>query len=98
MPSSCTRCWRLRGRSQQKCIRSTTTKFCSCATRSCPCYDWAGRWRKIGTPSSLCSSLLWERGSTAQRAWRRSEEHTSELQSHSDIVCRLLLEKKKKAY
>src|SRR5436190_11310545 len=25
----------------------------------------------------------------------RSEEHTSELQSHSDIVCRLLLEKKK---
>src|SRR5476649_2395796 len=27
----------------------------------------------------------------------RSEEHTSELQSHSDIVCRLLLEKKKKA-
>src|SRR6476646_8175708 len=27
----------------------------------------------------------------------RSEEHTSELQSHSDIVCRLLLEKKKKS-
>src|SRR5476649_2724610 len=26
---------------------------------------------------------------------KRSEEHTSELQSHSDIVCRLLLEKKK---
>src|SRR5260221_10980598 len=29
-------------------------------------------------------------------AWGRSEEHTSELQSHSDLVCRLLLEKKKK--
>src|SRR5476649_763419 len=28
----------------------------------------------------------------------RSEEHTSELQSHSDLVCRLLLEKKKGAY
>src|SRR6266571_6553782 len=28
--------------------------------------------------------------------WRRSEEHTSELQSHVNIVCRLLLEKKKK--
>src|SRR5438034_6463003 len=28
------------------------------------------------------------------RTWR-SEEHTSELQSHSDLVCRLLLEKKK---
>src|SRR5438034_11301720 len=29
-------------------------------------------------------------------ACARSEEHTSELQSHSDLVCRLLLEKKKK--
>src|SRR5438034_1531564 len=28
-------------------------------------------------------------------AYERSEEHTSELQSHSDLVCRLLLEKKK---
>src|SRR5438132_9842267 len=27
----------------------------------------------------------------------RSEEHTSELQSHSDLVCRLLLEKKNKS-
>src|SRR2546428_10234417 len=30
-----------------------------------------------------------------ERARRRSEEHTSELQSRSDLVCRLLLEKKK---
>src|SRR5207237_8259107 len=29
-------------------------------------------------------------------AWLRSEEHTSELQSHLNLVCRLLLEKKKK--
>src|SRR5260370_31575539 len=29
------------------------------------------------------------------RATRRSEEHTSELQSHLNLVCRLLLEKKK---
>src|SRR5437016_10541870 len=28
--------------------------------------------------------------------WRRSEEHTSELQSLTNLVCRLLLEKKKK--
>src|SRR3989442_9899017 len=28
--------------------------------------------------------------------WRRSEEHTSELQSRPHLVCRLLLEKKKK--
>src|SRR5947207_4828516 len=31
-----------------------------------------------------------------RRVFVRSEEHTSELQSHSDLVCRLLLEKKKK--
>src|SRR5438132_7390380 len=31
-------------------------------------------------------------------SWSRSEEHTSELQSHSDLVCRLLLEKKKKLH
>src|SRR5438034_3831339 len=30
-----------------------------------------------------------------ERRFARSEEHTSELQSHSDLVCRLLLEKKK---
>src|SRR5690242_20906323 len=30
------------------------------------------------------------------RSWERSEEHTSELQSHVNLVCRLLLEKKKK--
>src|SRR5688572_32423835 len=31
-----------------------------------------------------------------RRSLRRSEEHTSELQSQSNLVCRLLLEKKKK--
>src|SRR5688572_32656986 len=31
-----------------------------------------------------------------ERAQQRSEEHTSELQSQSNLVCRLLLEKKKK--
>src|SRR5260221_8816100 len=33
-------------------------------------------------------------GALTGARWR-SEEHTSELQSHSDLVCRLLLEKKK---
>src|SRR5438034_5476448 len=39
---------------------------------------------------NICAPALcpWEK--------ERSEEHTSELQSHSDLVCRLLLEKKKK--
>src|SRR2546430_4213101 len=32
---------------------------------------------------------------TVQPDWWRSEEHTSELQSQSNLVCRLLLEKKK---
>src|SRR5205085_8438626 len=43
------------------------------------------------------SSSSWERGSTSgSAADGRSEEHTSELQSQSNLVCRLLLEKKKK--
>src|SRR5438477_3526433 len=38
----------------------------------------------------------WWRSSThSQKSWSRSEEHTSELQSHVNLVCRLLLEKKK---
>src|SRR5260221_8177931 len=37
-------------------------------------------------------SKLYRLRATVQQ---RSEEHTSELQSHSDLVCRLLLEKKK---
>src|SRR2546427_164474 len=37
-----------------------------------------------------------ERGRVAPRGQPRSEEHTSELQSQSNLVCRLLLEKKKK--
>src|SRR5260221_7637055 len=46
--------------------------------------------------AAWCRPRRWrdfsDRGS---RRGGRSEEHTSELQSHSDIVCRLLLEKKK---
>src|SRR5438034_6038278 len=53
------------------------------------------RAKKNGTaPGSMThgnSSSAAMRSPTA-----RSEEHTSELQSHSDLVCRLLLEKKKK--
>src|SRR5260370_3083875 len=51
--------------------------------------------------SSYSSSFPGIRSSTSlTAAWnprgRRSEEHTSELQSHLNLVCRLLLEKKKK--
>src|SRR2546427_3842719 len=47
-----------------------------------------------GTRSSLSCTRTW--GCCAARsASTRSEEHTSELQSQSNLVCRLLLEKKK---
>src|SRR5260221_1386439 len=39
-----------------------------------------------------------QNASTSTVRLARSEEHTSELQSHSDLVCRLLLEKKKRNY
>src|SRR5436190_14532407 len=41
-------------------------------------------------------SHLWSTRIAGRPCGSRSEEHTSELQSHSDLVCRLLLEKKKK--
>src|SRR5437588_3280215 len=47
--------------------------------RSC----WASR--PEARAASSCNPIICE---------TRSEEHTSELQSHSDLVCRLLLEKK----
>src|SRR5437667_11628552 len=46
---------------------------------------------------ALGETQKWFRNRTVQPATaHRSEEHTSELQSHHDLVCRLLLEKKKK--
>src|SRR5215204_483218 len=54
------------------------------------------RWMKTiyhGLPADL---LAPSHAKPGYLAFLRSEEHTSELQSHSDLVCRLLLEKKKK--
>src|SRR5438034_3687768 len=55
--------------------------------------------RHDGHQSHLGVLLLDEvfAGLALHLATERSEEHTSELQSHSDLVCRLLLEKKNKA-
>src|SRR5690606_39704022 len=39
---------------------------------------------------------LWSEGKFEEMLGERSEEHTSELQSRENLVCRLLLEKKKK--
>src|SRR5436190_4871944 len=49
--------------------------------------------RKRSSRSARCSRLA---AVSSGPLSGRSEEHTSELQSHSDLVCRLLLEKKKK--
>ena len=77
-----------------------TTLFRSAAERRRHGHDWRGR---AGRPCGgvlagdlharlrhheLCRSRL------RDDQHPRSEEHTSELQSHSDLVCRLLLEKK----
>src|SRR3712207_9522280 len=57
------------------------------------------RRRSMRSPSSqrpVWTGEVWMtvlRGATSQ--WKRSEEHTSELQSRQYLVCRLLLEKKK---
>src|SRR5260221_8938407 len=48
-------------------------------------------------PNNSAASSACRREAVAPSACSRSEEHTSELQSHSDLVCRLLLEKKKES-
>src|SRR5438034_6131837 len=53
-----------------------------------------GRRREQGTDPRKKIRGIYDRRHNDPRI-SRSEEHTSELQSHSDLVCRLLLEKKK---
>src|SRR2546428_3045539 len=55
--------------------------------------DWQGRMRQRGARLPAPHSTLPVYRKEEQEM--RSEEHTSELQSRSDLVCRLLLEKKK---
>src|SRR5438034_6763540 len=54
----------------------------------------SGRGRGAEAHIPICCSVFPHSKTLASR----SEEHTSELQSHSDLVCRLLLEKKKRKY
>src|SRR2546427_9492625 len=61
----------------------------------------AGRWDAAAADARRAhrwapwSAEPWQKLGEVQLA-QRSEEHTSELQSQSNLVCRLLLEKKKK--
>src|SRR5258708_29457204 len=53
----------------------------------------ARKW--LSNPVKACAASSSPRKSRLSTAARRSEEHTSELQSPDHLVCRLLLEKKK---
>src|SRR2546430_8955276 len=67
----------------------TPTSGCTSATRPGGAAGCSRRWWAGG-----------RHGNTPFKVGRRSrsEEHTSELQSQSNLVCRLLLEKKKQTY
>src|SRR5260370_30336698 len=55
--------------------------------------------KELGLPQLPSSARrLRQRGPRADTIATRSEEHTSELQSHLNLVCRLLLEKKKTSH
>src|SRR5205085_7537352 len=54
------------------------------------------RCARVGSAGRRDSQLACGQDSAASKLRIRSEEHTSELQSQSNLVCRLLLEKKKK--
>src|SRR5690242_21620900 len=59
----------------------------------------ARNWARSTSRKAITSRATNGRRSGTSPAWprtSRSEEHTSELQSHVNLVCRLLLEKKKK--
>src|SRR5438132_10051108 len=59
-------------------------------------YTTLFRSMRQGSRFSAIAQQFSQSATAARIAGRsRSEEHTSELQSHSDLVCRLLLEKKK---
>src|SRR5438132_6072134 len=55
-------------------------------------YTTLFRSRSGPPPRTTCGAMF---DALRRDVRTRSEEHTSELQSHSDLVCRLLLEKKK---
>src|SRR2546427_9764026 len=59
-----------------------------------PCLSERDAARRHGRPAALAHAHGREEGRDGA-VLRRSEEHTSELQSQSNLVCRLLLEKKK---
>src|SRR5207237_10855891 len=82
--------WANRNRKAENEIRKTLSRF--------------RHWMAVCYRGEFCRRYIcsaWKVSSgdsvpAADQMNRRSEEHTSELQSHLNLVCRLLLEKKKK--
>src|SRR5260370_29638691 len=58
----------------------------------------AVRRAKRIVPHAVAAICIHARNRPSAAPGKRSEEHTSELQSHLNLVCRLLLEKKKKMH
>src|SRR5256886_12468868 len=104
------RCWRLATRYSRRNVSAPCTicvvgggPCCSCPTtwRRSRIYARAacGSQRAESSSTDRCVKSLkptWDRLLQPTAPPRRSEEHTSELQSQSNLVCRLLLEKKNK--
>src|SRR5207248_10688426 len=63
--------------------------------RHASCFATLFKPRKNGFEKRILDELFKNLPGTGMRMFNRSEEHTSELQSPYDLVCRLLLEKKK---
>src|SRR5690242_20990675 len=77
-------------------FRSRTLLQCSITSARRTAWDRTSTVCRT-TRTSTATAFRTGRSTTAQGAQtHRSEEHTSELQSHVNLVCRLLLEKKKK--
>src|SRR2546430_3773729 len=79
-------------------FRSPAPSCGTCPTSSRSRFPSGGPGAASATSSmrrSLSTSDAGDPSSELSCSWKRSEEHTSELQSQSNLVCRLLLEKKK---
>src|SRR5260370_12952868 len=75
----------------RRCARSSDAVQRSCTS-------WALASPAIAAAASRCSAEIHDASAITDSPLARSEEHTSELQSHLNLVCRLLLEKKKNTY
>src|SRR5260370_16763150 len=95
-------------RSSSVSLGKTTSSLRPCKTKSCSIYVKPKRVprsrysrtmtpmvREVEQPQELGAAVIKARANFLRLLDFRSEEHTSELQSHLNLVCRLLLEKKK---